>query len=319
MLSLSWLIIILSGCVESYNYDEGMVWNTSYHITYRGSSTLKDSISTVLSEVGHSLSVFDEGSLVSRVNSGIRVEIDSMFAEVYRCSERLNRETGGRFDPTLSPVITAWGFGKGHKVTGDTMRIDSIMRFVGIGRTRLEGGVLKKDDVRTQFNFSAIAKGYGCDKIAEMLERNGVTDYLIEIGGELRLKGFSPSGGKWRVSVDKPIVSSDREIHSSQVILTMDKGGLATSGNYRNFHLVNGERLGHTIDIHTGKPATTDIASASVICGNCMEADGYSTSLMSMKSDEAKRFCLRYHLACMLVMHSGEVWVSPEFKSYISE
>lgn len=315
------VMLLSSGCERGnrYQYYEGMVWNTVYHITYDGPSALGDSVLSVLDSVGKSLSVFDASSLVSRVNSDSATRIDMRFAEVYRMSRCVNEESGGQFDPTLSPLITAWGFGKGHKATGDTARIDSIMKFVGIEKTLLSEDVLIKDDRRIQFNFSAIAKGYGCDAIARMLRRNGVTNYLIEIGGELAFGGKSPSGGAWRVSVDKPIESDDGNIHESEVVIEVSDGGMATSGNYRNYHDFGGVRVGHTIDRSSGRPAHTDVASATVVCGSGMEADAYATALMAMGSEKGKELVRKKGLAVMLILHNGTIWMSPEFKKYVRE
>ena len=125
-----------------------MIWNTTYHVTYNGGSELKDSIMQVLNKVGASLNVFDENSLVSRVNVSDSTAVDTDFIRVYVESVKVNRLTDGAFDPTLGPLIEAWGFGKGHKATGDTARIDSLMKFVGIDKTRLSMDTLVKDDSR---------------------------------------------------------------------------------------------------------------------------------------------------------------------------
>ena len=181
--------LTLAGCgkerqkdLSEWQQKDGLVWNTSFHITYRGSESLGDSALSVLARVGRSLSVFDSTSLVSRVNRQDSTLVDTDFIRVYVMSRKINRASDGAFDPTLSPLITAWGFGKGHKANADTTRIDSIMNYVGINKTHLHRDSIIKNDPRIEFNFSAIAKGYGCYAVAEMFEKNGVTDFLIEIG-----------------------------------------------------------------------------------------------------------------------------------------
>lgn len=311
------MAICVASCGRGYHYAEGMVWNTTYHITYDGPEELQDSITAVLNETGRSLSVFDPNSLVSKVNSEQATKVDADFMIVYRCAVEVNRQTDGAFDPTLSPLITSWGFGKGHTCTSDTARIDSLLNFVGIEKTRLRGDTLYKDDVRTQFNFSAIAKGYGCDRIAQYLERNGVTNYLIEIGGEIRLNGVSPSADAWSISIDRPIVTDREEIHDSQAIISLTKGGVATSGNYRNFHTVNGKHMGHTIDRRTGRPMLSETASVTIIAADCMSADAYATACMAMPPAKSKALCQRLNLAAMIVMQDGSVWYSPQFKTHL--
>ncbi|MDE6393059.1 MAG: FAD:protein FMN transferase [Muribaculaceae bacterium] len=310
-------IILLSSCSkEGYRHDEGMVWHTSYHITYRSDSDLTDSIVAVFREVGGSLNVFDPGSLASRVNLSDSVEIDDNYARVYEMSCKINRISGGAFDPTLGPLITAWGFGKGHSATRDTLRIDSLLGITGLTKTHLSGKTLIKGDRRIEFNYSAIAKGFGCDKVGEMLARNGVTDYLVEIGGEIYCSGKSPSGGNWRISVDRPVVS-DSVIHESQCIVELTNKGLATSGNYRNFHRDASGIYGHTISARTGRPARTNVLSASVIASTAMEADALATSMMAMGSVEAERIAKENDMAVMLVLADSTVWTSDAFNDAI--
>lgn len=298
-----------------YRTAEGMIWNTVYHVTYNGTPELKDSIMQVLDEVGASLNVFDEKSLVSQVNVNDSTAVDTDFIRVYVESVKVNRLTEGAFDPTLGPLIEAWGFGKGHKATADTARIDSLMKFVGIDKTRLSMDTLVKDDSRIRFNFSAIAKGYGCDRVGEMLKRNGVEDWLIEIGGEISCRGKSPEGGKWRVSIDRPVMQKDRILHDSQCVVEVTDGGIATSGNYRNLQSDDkGQYYGHTISARTGRPARTDVISATVIGRTAMEADALATAFMAMGADDVKRLNKSTRLPVMLVLADSTVWYSGQFE-----
>ncbi len=314
--------ILSGGCGRSGNGDsreyqnaEGMIWNTTYHVTYNGGSELKDSIMQVLNKVGASLNVFDENSLVSRVNVSDSTAVDTDFIRVYVESVKVNRLTDGAFDPTLGPLIEAWGFGKGHKATGDTARIDSLMKFVGIDKTRLSMDTLVKDDSRIRFNFSAIAKGYGCDCVGEMLQRNGVEDWLVEIGGEISCRGKSPEGGKWRVSIDRPVMQKDRILHDSQCVVEVTDAGIATSGNYRNLQSdEKGQYYGHTISARTGRPARTDVISATVIGRTAMESDALATAFMAMGADDVKRLNKSTRLSVMLVLADSTVWYSGQFE-----
>ena len=303
-----------ASCQRSdYRHAEGMVWHTAYHVTYESSRDLTDSIISVFNEVGSSLNVFDPNSLASVVNRRDSVEVDRHFREVYDMSVKVNRLTSGAFDPTLGPLITAWGFGKGHKASSDTLRLDSLLALTGVARTRIHDGVLIKSDARMQFNFSAIAKGYGADCVAEMLARNGSANYLVEIGGEIRCGGRNESGGYWRVSVDRPSYSDDAS-HESQCVVSVTGCGLATSGNYRNFHVEGGSRYGHTISSRTGRPVQTDVISATVIAQTCMEADALSTSMMAMGSEKSKGLAARLRYPTLLVLSDLTTWESPEFR-----
>lgn len=313
---LSAMAVILASCGKEYRSNEGMIWHTSYHITYSSDRDMGDSIMAALQEVDRSLNVFDETSLVARANVGDSVEVDRHYIRVYEKSREINRLSGGMFDPTLGPLITAWGFGKGHKATSDTLRIDSLMQIVGIGKTRLEGNRLVKGDRRIAFNYSAIAKGYGCDCVAEMFERNGISDYMVEIGGEVKCAGESPTGQGWRISIDRPVRSEGVD-HSSQCVIEVTDKGIATSGNYRNFHQEGGKIYGHTISAKTGRPTLTDVLSATVVSSTTMEADGLATAMMAMGSERAKALADSLKLPVMLILTDTVVWQTPEFDKLI--
>lgn len=282
-----------------YRLDEGMAWNTAYHITYESEHDLSDSIIRIINEIDLSLSPFNASSVVSAVNANISDSVDAHFFRVYEMSRKINAVSGGFFDPTLAPLIRAWGFGQGHEVSADTLRLDSLLRLVGIGQTRLQGMRLVKDSPEIEFNFSAIAKGYGVDCVADMLERNGVSNYLVEIGGEIRASGVNPKGTDWKIGIDRP--DSDSPSGESVLTLSLTDSGLATSGNYRNFHEAEGRRFGHTISPVTGRPVQTDVVSATVIAPTCMEADALATCCMVLGADKALALCDSLGVGVLLV------------------
>lgn len=309
---------LIGGCGEkSYRTDSGMIWNTTYNITYESDRDLGDSIMAELRRVGASLNVFDSNSLTGRVNAAMETEVDSAFMQVYAMSRRIWKMSGGMFDPTLGPLIKAWGFGPGHQATSDTLRIDSLLRFTGIGKTRLENGKLIKDDVRTNFNFSAIAKGYGCDRVAETLRRNGVENYLVEIGGEIAAGGKSPRGGEWNVAIDRPVHGATADNRQAQGVIGITGKGVATSGNYRNFHQQKGRYYGHTISAATGRPVETDVISATVVAPSCMEADGLATAMMAMGSAKGRHLADSLGLPVMLILRDSTEWMSAPFRKLL--
>lgn len=303
------LSLNISGCGHAgerggYQKTEGVIWNTLYHITYKGDASLKDSILPVLNEVGHSLSVFDKTSLVSRLNTGGEVMADRHLLTVYEASKKINELSRGRFDPTVSPLVDAWGFGLGHVSTADTLAVDSILQFVGIGKTERKGEKIIKEDLRTRFNFSAIAKGYGCDAVGEMFRRNGVKDYMVEIGGELALSGVSPSGGLWKIAIDTPEEGSSPGQQAVK-ILDLTDCGVATSGNYRNFREEDGGKTVHTISPVTGRPVIGEILSATVIAPTCMEADALATTCMVGTVEQAKQLLREAGVKGYLITSDG--------------
>lgn len=309
---LLFIIFLFSSCQKDYNHLEGMIWNTTFHITYDGEKRLNDSIYEVLADIGKSLNVFDKESLVSRVNNSDSVRIDIYFRKVYEASKIINKISYGAFDPTLGPLIDAWGFGKGHKATTDTLRLDSLLAITGLEKTHISGDILYKENPSIRFNFSAIAKGYACDRIGEMLQRNGVNSFLVEIGGEIRCEGQSPSGTNWKISIDKPILS-DSVLHESQCVISVTGAGIATSGNYRNFHESEGHTYGHTISSKTGRPIQTDVISATVVAFDAMMADGLATSMMALGSKKSAALADSIGVATLLVLSNGTTWQNQKF------
>lgn len=311
---------ITTGCKKKTPYYsiEGIVWNTGYHITYQGEEALADSVLPILKEVEESVSVFSPTSVVSSINKSIEGETDAIFRKVYEMSVRINKESDGYFDPTLAPLIEAYGFaGKEGSVPDEHTR-DSIMQYVGLEKSSIHGSLLTKKDSRLQFNFSAIAKGYGCDAVGEMFKRNGCRDFMVEIGGEVYVSGLSPQGEKWHIQVDKPVFSADGPVHEAQVVIAVTDCGIASSGNYRNYkQSQNGKRIGHTFDPHTGAPAVNDLLSATIIAPTCMEADAYATACMAMGFEKAQSMIERLGLKALLINDTEEVWMSEGFKNLI--
>lgn len=319
--TVSAVLVCGSACSRyGYNKAEGMIWNTVWHATFNGPASLADSIPEILRQVGHSVSVFDDSSVCSLVNSSDSAMVDSHFRQIYEMTEKIHALTDGAFDPTLSPVIDAWGFGRSHKATADTARIDSIMSFVGLDKTTLrKNNMLVKKHKLVRFNFSAIAKGYGADAVGCMFRRNGVSDYLIEIGGEIASGGNNPEGGKWRISVDSP----DRDAlpaSSSRCMIEVTDCGVATSGDYRNYHSDNSNGIyGHTIDASTGRPAGTDVISATVVARSAMEADAIATACMAMGSERIKKLSDRHpEIKVMIILQDSSVWMSKSFETVLN-
>lgn len=290
---IAYIIVLLAAvsCTppRSFRSCEGAVWNTTYHITYRADRDLDDSIRSVMKQVEMSLSPFNDNSLISRINRGETTATDTLIRRIFLASQEVNRNSFGAFDPTVAPLVNLWGFG--YRNTGiepTAGAIDSIMPLVGIASCTLspEGNILKKSP-GTEFNFSAITKGYGCDLIGEMLARNGCSDYMVEIGGEIAMAGVNSRGKGWRIMIDAPIDNDTAVIHERMAVIEPGTGGVATSGNYRNYKLTSSGKVWHTISPSTGRPAHTDLLSATVIAPDAMLADAYATSCMAMSCDSA--------------------------------
>lgn len=306
-----------------YRTASGVVWHTTYNITYESSRDLGDSIIAVTNGIDMSASVFNPRSVVSRINDNSTDHADPTVAKLLARSIEISHETGGAFDPTIAPLMRLWKTQDTVATLPDEAAIDSVMQFVGMDKVRLaNGNQVIKSDSRLQLDFNAIAKGLGCDEVSRMLKRNGVTNYLVEIGGEITASGVNERGLPWHVSIDLPIESNDTVVHSSALVLQLDKGGIATSGNYRNYKIVDGRKVAHIIDPRTGYTAASNLLSTTVIAPDCMNADAYATALMVMGLDQAREFATSRQddLSVVLIYADDKgqlnVWRSPGVAKY---
>lgn len=290
LLCLSLMLSCTSGSKRNYLYyqDQGEIFATGYHIKYAYDRSLTEEIVTELNRFDMSLNPFKDNSIITKVNRNESVELDSFFLRVFRRSEEISRTTGGKFDITVSPLINAWGFGFQNMDTVTQEIIDSLKDFVGYEKISVDaGGNIVKTDPRVQINTSAIAKGYACDVIADLLESYGIENYMVEIGGEITARGVNDKGECWRIGIDKPIDDTTGMLHDLQTVLSLCDKSMATSGNYRNYYIKDGKKYAHTIDPITGYPAQLDILGATVIADDCMTADAYATAFMAMGLEQS--------------------------------
>lgn len=286
------LLLIVVSCKNEDNYkyihDSGEIFHTYYHIKYKYDKSLHNEILDVLADFEESLNPFEENSIITKVNNNIPVELDSMFVKVFEKSIEISEKTDGKFDITASPLINAWGFGFKEMDNVTPEKIDSLKKLVGYKKIRIEDNKIVKDDPRVQINTSAISKGYSCDLVSYLLESYGIKNYMIEIGGEISMRGVNEKGECWRIGIDKPsddLSAMNREL---QIILSVCDKAVATSGNYRNYYIKDGVKYAHTIDPQTGYPSEQDILGATVVADDCMTADAYATAFMTMGTDKAK-------------------------------
>ncbi|MBC8342911.1 MAG: FAD:protein FMN transferase [Bacteroidetes bacterium] len=248
---------------------------------------LKNSIDSLLLVVNNSLSTYIPESTISRLNqSSQSIEVDPFFEQVFIAAKEVFRQTHGAFDPTVMPLVNAWGFGFDTLSYVDSAVIDSLMNFVGFDKVHLRDGKVFKDNPYIMLDFSAIAKGFGVDVIAAFLESKGIANYMVEIGGEVRVKGKNPKKSDWQIAIEKP-VDNKSWIQDYELVLSLSDNSTATSGNYRNFYFRNGNKIAHTIDPKAGYPIFNDLLSATVIHKKCMVADAYATAFMVLGKEKS--------------------------------
>ena len=271
-----------------YQQEEGAIFGTFYHVTYQCDSSLQEEIERELRRVDASLSPFNDSSVISRINRGENMKPDSMFVHVFRLSKEISEATRGAFDITVAPLVNAWGFGFKNEKDITPAKIDSLLQFGGFQKISLKEGEIVKQDPRVILDCSAIAKGYGSDVIAQTFERKGVKNYMVEIGGEIVVKGVNPKGKKWKVGINKPVEDSLSETNVVQTILNVTDIAIATSGNYRNYYYRDGKKYAHTIDPHSGYPVQHSILSSTVLAKDCATADAYATAFMVLGLEASK-------------------------------
>lgn len=274
-----------------FRTNEGLVFGTIYKITYQHADDLQLHIKEALMEVDNALSPYNPNSIITHINHNQETGLNEHFTHVYELAQNISSATEGAFDITVAPLVNAWGFGFKHSIDIEPSVIDSLRQFVGYQKVKLEDGKIVKEDPRLMLDCSAIAKGYGVDIVANMLDKKGVQHYMVDIGGEVVVKGKNSRMKTWRIGINKPIEDSLSVNQELQTILEVTNVGMATSGNYRKFYYKNGKRYAHTIDPRIGTPVQHSILSATVIAKDCTTADAYATAFMVMGLEKAMAFC----------------------------
>ena len=300
------VLIIRQQHATPYQHNEGMIFGTVYSVTYQSSDDLQADIVAALQQVDGEFSMFNDTSTVSRINRGEPVVRSDMFNEVYQLAQHISRETDGAFDITVAPLVNAWGFGFKNEQMPTAQQVDSLLK------------------IRSQMDFSAIAKGYGTDVVARLLQKKRISDFMIEIGGEVVVSGHNPKGEPWRIGVTKPQDDSLSVNNELQAVISLTDIAMATSGNYRNFYYKGGRKYAHTIDPRTGYPVQHSLLSATVFAKTCAVADAYATSFMVLGIDSARQVLDRHpELMAYFIYTDAQgrlsVWYSPTLQQSIIE
>ena len=285
---ISLALVSCSDSIEQLRVS-GPVFGTTYSIIYDSDTNFETAFDSLFSEINRSMSTYIITSDISRVNSNIDVVVDHHFESVFLTSKEIYNTTKGQFDPTIGAVVNAWDFGPEGKIESlDSQKIAELMRSVGMDKVTLNDGVITKP-LATRLDFNAIAKGYGVDVISEFLESQGIQNYLVEIGGEIRSFGQnSVKKSKWVVGVQHPDIEGNQAYVNT---LVLENESMATSGTYRKFKIdADGNRYTHIINTTTGYPSPTNILSVSVIAAKCMTADAYATALQAMGVEGIRLF-----------------------------
>lgn len=299
------LLLLCVGCQKPVQYYEvsGRM-HTPYHFKFQHTESLESEIDEQLKYFYHLFNVFDSTSVISQVNRNEEVEVDSLFQKVFNKAMEVSALTEGAYDVTCAPLINLWGFGFSRKDSVTPEHIDSVRQFIGYQKVHINDGHVEKQDHRLMMNFSSLADGTVCDMMASLFEKHGIVNYLVEFGGEMRVKGVNPEGNNWRMGITKPSDDAAGVNQTLEQIVSFPEPlGMATSGNYRNFYVKDGRKYAHTIDPREGCPVQRDILSATIVTADAMTADAFATAFMVLGSTEAKELSkrvpgLEYFIIC---------------------
>ncbi|HEX8039179.1 MAG TPA: FAD:protein FMN transferase [Chryseosolibacter sp.] len=263
---------------------------TSYHITYFDDRQrdFKAQIDSLLVQVNKAISTYDSTSEISRFNSsarGIQFQRPHLY-EALKAASEIYKKSGGAFDPTVMPLVNAWGFGPGRPLALSAQKVDSLKELVGFDKVKLRKRGVKKKDPRLQIDLGGIGQGYGADVIFQFLQSKGIKNMLVELGGEGVAQGENIQKHKpWLIGILDPASTLDHQFFKAYV--RIHNKAFTTSGNYFNYRVIGGRKYGHTIDPVTGYPIQSSLLSASVFSGDCSAADGWATAFMVMGVEKA--------------------------------
>ncbi|MBN2173496.1 MAG: FAD:protein FMN transferase [Bacteroidales bacterium] len=303
----------------------GETQGTYYAITYYSpdGKNYQVQIDSLLKAFDQSVSMWVPNSIISRINrdeSG--VEPDEIFIHLFNRSKQVFEETGGAFDPTVGPLVNAWGFGFKDRMKVNQHVVDSLFPLIGFQKVTIQNSFIEKAP-GVQFDFNAIAQGYSVDLIGKFLEKKGVKNYLIDIGGEVLGRGQKPGNEFWKVGIEKPSDNAGYGEGLNAIVELKDKA-LATSGNYRKFYEENGIRYSHTIDPKTGYPVQHTLLSVSVLAVDCTTADAFATAFMVLGIEKSKEFLQnRKDLEAYFIFHDKngnlETYYTNGFNEIVTE
>jgi len=288
-------------------------------------TVLKAIVDSMLDQIARQMSTYLEDSELSRFNRYEGTDpfpLSKCIYAVFQMAQQISEQSEGAFDVTVGPLVNAWGFGPdAFTKPPDETEIATLLERVGYNKITLnDDGSISKSRPDVYCDLSAIAKGYAVDIVAAALESKGISRYMVEVGGEIKVAGQNADNQPWRLGIEKPV----HEGRQLKTVVQMESGALATSGNYRNMYEIDGKLYAHTIDPHTGYPTQHQLASVSVIHRSCAMADGYATALMALGEDKAMLLATKQNLAVMFILagkdgKSFETVTTPAFQQYLEK
>lgn len=305
---------------------EGYAQGSTYHISYFDSQNrnLQPEIEKILQDFDKSVSTYLPTSIISKINAGQKnIKVDKYFIACFNKAKEVWKNTNGAFDPTVYPLVNAWGFGPGKKQKIEQHVIDSILKFVGFQLIELKGNKVIKKDARVALDFNAFAQGYSVDVVSAFLNSKGITAYMVEIGGEVYAKGKKSNGSNWTIGIEKPIDNKETA-NALKAIVKLENLAIATSGNYRRFVIEDGVKYAHHLDPKTGYPTKNNLLSASIFAKDCMSSDANATGVLVLGLEKAKEFLNSHKELQAYLIYSDEqgnyqVYQTPGLSDFVTD
>ena len=315
--AITLFVVIALSCNTKAPYTkiDGYAFASTYHIVFQNDRNIdfRDKIDSLLDEINNTYSTYRENSITSKINRNESDSTNKLFRDGYGICTMVSDKTDGAFDITTASLVAYWGFGS-KKGLNQSTPLDSLKQWVGYKKIELRDDKIVKQNPHITLNMSSIGDGLAVDKVAELLEKFEVKNYLIEIGGEIKTGGMNARNEIWRVAIDKPIYDSLALHREFQNTVKLQNKALSTSGSYRKFREVNGKRFAHFIDPKTGEPVTHNLLSATVIHDKCAIADAFSTAFMVMGLERSLEYLKKdTTLSALFIIANGE-----EYKSIYS-
>jgi len=328
ILVFSFLVYACGKKKSEFAHITGAAQGTTYSIVFENPEKhnpeeLQKSVERIFHDFDMSLSLYNDSSVISRINRNEDVIVDTFFSEVFKKSRDISIMTDGAFDITVGPLVRAWGFGPDEHKNFDSTKLDSLMKLIGYEKVTIRNDRLIKSDPGICLDVNAIAQGYSADVLYRYFESIGMKNFLIEIGGEVRVNG-DKNGEFWKIGIDKPEDNNMTPGNNIQAIIKIKNKALATSGNYRKFYVEDGIKYSHTIDPKTGYPARNRLLSATIIADDCATADGIATACMVMGKEKAIEFIRKYpDLEAFLVYSDDDgndrTWITENLRNNLTE
>lgn len=286
------VLLVFASCMrqpQKINYS-GITQGSYFSITYydEGGRTFEDEIDSIFKEVDNSVSLWNENSIIRKVNRNEDVVVNQIFKDNFEWARKASEFSDGAFDATIGPLVSAWGFHYKKQLEMTSKMVDSIRQLVDYHKIEIIDDKVVKANPNMTLDFNAVAQGYTTDLIGKFLESQGVLNYLVDVGGEILARGTKPNGEQWTIGIEKPAENYDSE-RSVQIKINLKDKGIVTSGNYRKYIEKDGIRYSHSIDPKTGYPVEHDLLSATIIADNASWADCLATICMLVGKEKASK------------------------------